>query len=65
MYYHGSDTPSVGGGAQATRVALSEDGLHFTALPALLGRPYFRVLQWDGYHYALAMPGVVYRCGDE
>jgi hypothetical protein len=64
MYYHGSDTPSAGGGAQATRVALAEDGLHFTALPALLGRPYFRVFQWDGYHYALAMPGVMYRSRD-
>jgi len=64
MYYHGSDTPSAGGGAQATRVALSEDGLHFTAFPGLLGRPYFRVFQWDGYHYALAMPGVMYRSRD-
>jgi len=64
MYYHGSDTPSAGGGEQATRVALSEDGLHFTALPELLGRPYFRVFQWDGYHYALAMPGVMYRSRD-
>src|SRR5262249_25814390 len=80
MYYHGADTPSTGGrgavklaplrprsggeGEQATRVALSEDGLHFTALPGLLGRPYFRVFQWDGYHYALAMPGVVYRSRD-
>src|SRR5215210_4564489 len=26
MYYHGSDTPSGGGGPQATRVALSADG---------------------------------------
>jgi hypothetical protein len=64
MYYHGSETPSGGGGEQATRVALSEDGLHFTAHPALLGRPYFRVFQWGSYHYALAMPGVFYRSRD-
>jgi len=64
MYYHGADTPSAGGSAQATRVALSEDGLHFTALPGLLGLPYFRVFPWAGYHYALAMPGVVYRSRD-
>jgi hypothetical protein len=64
MYYHGSETPSGGGGEQATRVALSKDGLHFIAHPALLGRPYFRVFQWDSYHYALAMPGVFYRSRD-
>lgn len=64
LYYHGSETPSGGGGEQSTRVALSHDGLHFTALPALLGRPYFRVFQWQGYHYALAMPGVFYRSRD-
>ena len=64
MYYHGSETPSGGGGEQTTRVALSEDGLHFTAHPALLGRPYFRVFQWGRYHYALAMPGVFYHSRD-
>jgi hypothetical protein len=61
LYYHGSDTPSGVGGEQVTRVALSSDGLHFHALPESLGRPYFRVFQWKGYHYALAMPGVFYR----
>ncbi len=64
LYYHGSDTPSGGGGEQATRVALSADGLHWTARPETLGRPYFRVFHWDGYHYALAMPGVFYRSRD-
>jgi hypothetical protein len=61
LYYHGSDTPSGAGGEQATRVALSADGLHFTARPEKLGPPYFRVFHWDGYDYALAMPGVFYR----
>jgi hypothetical protein len=64
LYYHGSDTPSGEGGEQATRVATSHDGLHFVALPELLGQPYFRVFQWGGYHYALAMPGVFYRSRD-
>lgn len=64
LYCHGSETPSGGGGEQWTRVATSPDGLHFTALPELLGRPYFRVFQWQGYHHALAMPGVFYRSRD-
>src|SRR5262245_2320678 len=61
LYYHGSDTPSGRSGKQTTRVALSADGLHFTARPEHLGRPYFRVFHWDGYDYALAMPSVFYR----
>jgi hypothetical protein len=64
LYYHGSDTPSGGGGKQTTRVALSADGLHFTARAETLGRPYFRVFHWDGYDYALAMPGVFSRSRD-
>lgn len=64
LYYHGSDTPSGGRGPQATRVALSPDGLHFTAGAELLGRPYFRVFRWDDHYYALAMPGVFYRSRD-
>ena len=64
LYYHGSDTPSGGGAEQFTRVALSEDGLTFSARPEKLGLPYFRVFHWDGHHYALAMPGVFYRSRD-
>jgi hypothetical protein len=64
LYYHGSDTPSGGGGEQSTRVALSADGLHWTACPELLGRPYFRVFHWQGHHYALAMPGAFSRSRD-
>ena len=64
LYYHGSDTPTGGGAPQFTRVAFSEDGFQFRALPQLLGRPYFRVFSWGGYYYALAMPGVVYRSVD-
>ncbi len=60
MYYHG---PKPDGG-QTTRVALSQDGITFAARPEMLGRQYFRVFRWDGYHYALAMPGVFYRSKD-
>lgn len=65
MYFHGADQPSgVAGAPQATRVALSSDGLRFEAKPQLLGRPYFRVFRWQGYYYALAMPGIFYRSAD-
>jgi hypothetical protein len=64
LYYHGSDTATGGGGEQSTRVAVSPDGLLFTAGPEKLGLPYFRVFGWDDYHYALAMPGVFYRSRD-
>jgi len=57
MYYHGLESD----GRQYTRVAISQDGLHFTAQPELLGQPYFRVFRFDNVWYALAMPGVIYR----
>lgn len=61
MYYHGLDTATR---KQHTRVAVSHDGLHFHALPEILGRPYFRVFQHAGWWYALAMPGILYRSAD-
>lgn len=64
MYFHGSDTPTGGGGKQTTRLAFSGDGLHFRAQPEDLGAPYWRVFRWRGYHYALAMPGIFYRSSD-
>lgn len=59
MYYHG---PTEGG--QRTRVALSRDGLNFKARPEILGDSYFRVWQYGGFHYAISMPGVLYRSRD-
>lgn len=56
MYLHGRDA-----GQQLTRLALSDDGIQFSGRPEVLGRPYFRVIQHGGYHYALAMPGYLYR----
>ncbi len=64
MYYHGANLPTGQRAEQATRVAISTDGLHFEARPELLGRPYFRVFKWRDYFYALAMPGHFYRSGD-
>jgi len=65
MYFHGSEVASgVPGADQYTRVAVSSDGLRFEASAERLGRPYFRVFAWDGYTYALGMPGVFYRSRD-
>jgi len=59
MYYHGPCE-----GKQVSRVAISADGLRFTALPEVLGVSYFRVFCWRGQHYALGMPGIFYRSAD-
>lgn len=70
LYYHGAENPSGtggkggGGGPQYSRVAVSRNGLDFEAMPEILGRPYMRLFRWDGFHYALAMPGVMYRSCD-
>jgi hypothetical protein len=70
LYYHGSERPSGSGEGrvrptpQHSRVALSRDGLHFEARKAILGRPYMRLFQWNGWWHALAMPGVMYRSKD-
>jgi len=60
MYFHGL----TGVGEQASRVALSPDGITFTALPELIGRTYMRVFPHAGRTYALAMPGVFSRSDD-
>ncbi|MBN2335215.1 hypothetical protein JXL21_06610 [Candidatus Bathyarchaeota archaeon] len=57
MYYHGLESF----GSQVTRVATSRDGVSFTARPEVLGRSYWRAFNHDGYTYALAMPGQLYR----
>lgn len=60
MYFHGLESY----GKQATRVAVSSDGLSFEAQPEILGRTYFRVFRYGRYAYALAMPGQFYRSRD-
>lgn len=60
MYYHGLESD----GRQYTRVAVSRDGLNFTARDEILGLAYFRVFRFTDLWYALAMPGVWYRSAD-
>jgi hypothetical protein len=60
MYCHGL----TAWGEQRTRVALSADGIRFAARPELLGPSYFRVFCHGGAHFALAMPGVLFRSAD-
>jgi hypothetical protein len=60
MYFHGLEDFGV----QASRVAVSEDGIRFRAREEILGRTYMRVFEKDGMTYALAMPGVLYRSAD-
>jgi len=62
MYYHG--IIRLEGHVQGTRVARSRDGIHFEASPELLGAPYMRVFRRDGWHYAIGMPGIIYRSRD-
>ncbi len=60
MYFHGLEDV----GRQVTRVALSQDGVAFEALPEILGRSYMRVFEHRGAKYALTMPGQLYRSPD-
>ena len=60
MYYHGLDALA----SQVSRVAVSSDGINFTALPEVLGRTYWRAFDWQGDRYGLAMPGQFYRSQD-
>ncbi len=60
MFFHGL----ADWGVQRSRVALSQDGIAFQALPELLGPSYFRVFRHGGTTYALAMPGILFRSAD-
>jgi len=69
MYFHGpvyaSGPPTAKESyRQLSLVATSPDSLHFIARSERLGKFYFRVFEWDGAYYALAMPGVLYRSDD-
>jgi len=57
MYYHGL----LWNGDQQTRIAYSDDGLNFEPREPLLGSPYFRVFEYDGFVYASAWRGVILR----
>ena len=60
MYFHGL----ADFGSQVSRVAVSTDGIVFTARPEILGRTYMRAFAYNGYTYILAMPGQFYRSRD-
>ena len=60
MYFHGLSAWRT----QRTRAAISTDGIRFTARPELFGPSYFRVFRHGGAHYALAMPGILFRSAD-
>ena len=59
MYVHGR-----GEGRQFTQHAVSTDGIHFEGKEEDLGRPYFRVIQYGDWYYAMSMPGYLYRSRD-
>jgi hypothetical protein len=60
MYYHGI----LANRQQVTRVALSSDGIHFTAREEIVGNSYFRGFAHGDWHYGIAMPGIFYRSRD-
>lgn len=76
MYYHGPTLkpeeladdwmtqkyPFLGG--QRSLVATSGDGLNFTSGDEVFGPSYFRVFNWQGYVYAIGMPGIFFRSKD-
>ncbi len=65
MYFHGQVT--VGRWSrlrQPSFVATSREGIYFNALPEMLGGSYFRIFQWDGYYYAIARLGELFRSVD-
>lgn len=61
MYYHGYPLEPPGDVAQETKVALSGDGLCFTAMSESLGWAYWRSFQWGGAFYGITMSGNLYR----
>ena len=62
MYFHGvSGFEPYKPRLQSTCVAHSFDGITFTARPALLGASYFRVWEWQGWHYAISVGGWLWR----
>ena len=67
LYVHGPLAPDdrrPGRDAQATRVAVSRDGVTFEARAEVLGAPYMRLIRHGGWYYGVGMPGVVYRSRD-
>jgi len=59
MYYHGAERADPS--QQTTRLAISHDGINFTARPEILGSSYWRAFRFRGYWYTLEMPGTFRR----
>jgi len=57
MYFHGLES----NGRQVSRVARSQDGIHFKTEKEIISPPYLRVFQYDNYYYGMSMPGIFYR----
>ena len=76
MYYHGPvdpEGPATGmgiddgppiAGTQRSFVATSKNGIHFESGTEVLGSSYMRAFSWNGWTYALGMPGIFYRSRD-
>jgi hypothetical protein len=71
LYYHGPQAERdrqpgqrYAHHSQATRVALSRDGLRFEPRDEVLGAPYMRVFRWQGWYYGIGMPGILHRSHD-
>jgi len=60
LYCHGL----VENGTQQTCVAVSQDGLHFNALPGTITASYLRIFYHRKMYYGIAMPGLLYRSRD-
>ncbi|MGH3427505.1 MAG: hypothetical protein ACRD3Q_06685 [Terriglobales bacterium] len=61
MYFHGLEAL----GHQVTRVAVSSDGIRFKVFPDIvIPLTYVHTFDYDGYTYAMAMPGQFYRSHD-
>ena len=60
LYYHGR----LDNGLQRTRVAVSNNGLNFSAREEILATPYLRLFKQDDWYYALTMPAQLYRSRD-
>lgn len=60
MYFHGR----LHDGRQRSRVAVSKDGLTWSALAPVLGHAYFRVFRHQSAWFSLTMPGFFCRSAD-
>lgn len=60
MYYHGLEAAAF----QHSRVAVSKDGITFTAREENIGKTYFRKFDYQNMSYAISMPGQFYRSMD-